>query len=142
MILEDEGIQEAAAPPPVEEGAPLWTVTFGDMMSLLLTFFILMYSMSELKQDRFLLASKSLNEAIGGTADEAPEDPMGVLPDSVDPALEPENPGLSDGAVESELETGAEAGDIEGPWLESVVDAYSDMIARKLEEFVRERAVV
>jgi chemotaxis protein MotB len=32
-------------------GAPEWAVTFGDMMSLLLTFFILLLSMSEFKQE-------------------------------------------------------------------------------------------
>ena len=35
------------APP----GVPEWVVTYGDMMSLLLTFFIMLVSMSELKQD-------------------------------------------------------------------------------------------
>jgi chemotaxis protein MotB len=32
-------------------GAPEWMVTFGDMMSLLLTFFIMLVSMSEVNQD-------------------------------------------------------------------------------------------
>jgi len=32
-------------------GVPEWVVTYGDMMSLLLTFFIMLVSMSELKQD-------------------------------------------------------------------------------------------
>lgn len=35
-------------PPP---GVPEWVVTYGDMMSLLLTFFIMLVSMSELKDD-------------------------------------------------------------------------------------------
>jgi chemotaxis protein MotB len=35
-------------PPP---GVPEWVVTYGDMMSLLLTFFIMLVSMSKLKQD-------------------------------------------------------------------------------------------
>ncbi|PHR90654.1 MAG: flagellar motor protein MotB [Blastopirellula sp.] len=34
-----------------EIGIPEWVVTFGDMMSLLLTFFIMLVSLSELKQD-------------------------------------------------------------------------------------------
>ncbi len=32
-------------------GVPEWVVTYGDMMSLLLTFFIMLVSMSEMKQD-------------------------------------------------------------------------------------------
>lgn len=35
-------------PPP---GVPEWVVTFGDMMSLLLTFFIMLVSLSEIKQE-------------------------------------------------------------------------------------------
>ncbi len=34
-----------------DPGIPEWIVTFGDMMSLLLTFFIMLVSMSELKQE-------------------------------------------------------------------------------------------
>lgn len=33
------------------EGAPEWVMTYGDMMSLLLTFFILLASLSEIKKD-------------------------------------------------------------------------------------------
>ncbi len=40
-------------PPP---GVPEWLVTYGDLMSLLLTFFILLVSMSELKQEGELRA--------------------------------------------------------------------------------------
>jgi len=35
-------------PPP---GVPEWVVTYGDMMSLLLTFFIMLVSMSEIRND-------------------------------------------------------------------------------------------
>ncbi len=36
---------------PEEVGIPEWVVTFGDMMSLLLTFFIMLVSLSEIKDD-------------------------------------------------------------------------------------------
>jgi chemotaxis protein MotB len=45
-----------------DEGAPAWMVTFGDMMTLLLTFFILLVSMSVIRDDRFEAAKKSLRE--------------------------------------------------------------------------------
>ena len=98
-IDEDPGppVQEEESQLPVEEGAPLWTVTFGDMMSLLLTFFILLFSMSELKMERFLLASQSLRQAMGGTATENIEDPMGLMPDPVDPDLNLQAPGTTEG---------------------------------------------
>jgi len=36
----------------VVEGAPEWMVTFGDLMSLLLTFFVLLFSISEIKDQK------------------------------------------------------------------------------------------
>jgi chemotaxis protein MotB len=50
---------------PAEEGAPSWVITFGDMMSLLLTFFILLFSMSEIEVEKFREAAKSLHEGFG-----------------------------------------------------------------------------
>jgi chemotaxis protein MotB len=50
---------------PVEEGAPSWVITFGDMMSLLLTFFILLFSMSEIEVEKFRQAVRSLHEGFG-----------------------------------------------------------------------------
>ncbi len=47
-------------------GAPEWVVTFGDMMSLLLVFFISLVAMSEIKQDKFQQAVESLRRAFGG----------------------------------------------------------------------------
>ena len=35
-----------------QAGIPEWVVTFGDMMSLLLTFFIMLVSMSEIKEEK------------------------------------------------------------------------------------------
>ncbi len=50
-------------PPP---GVPEWVVTFGDMMSLLLTFFIMLVSMSELKQEeKFQAMRESMRRQFG-----------------------------------------------------------------------------
>lgn len=48
-------------------GAPEWMVTYGDTMTLLLCFFVILVSMSELKQDqRFQKVMESLRRAFGG----------------------------------------------------------------------------
>lgn len=149
--VESPDAMAPVAPEEVEEGAPLWMATFGDMMSLLLVFFILLYSMSELKVERFLLASQSLNEAMGGTAAEPMDDPMGLMPDPVDPELALQNPGMDPGAMEDQgngatPREGAldgadgESGESED-WLETFTDAYLEMIAKRLEEFVREEGL-
>lgn len=52
------------APP----GVPEWVVTYGDMMSLLLTFFIMLVSMSELKEEgQVRMMLDSIREAFGAT---------------------------------------------------------------------------
>ncbi len=47
-------------------GAPEWMVTFGDMMSLLLCFFVIIVSMSEVKKDvKFQVVVDSIQQAFG-----------------------------------------------------------------------------
>ena len=48
-----------------DEGAPAWMVTFADLMTLLLTFFVLLLSMSTLDNQRVKLALGSLRGAVG-----------------------------------------------------------------------------
>ncbi len=45
---------------------PAWLTSFGDLMSLLLTFFILLYSMSTISLEKFYQAIKGIIEAFGG----------------------------------------------------------------------------
>jgi len=52
-------------PPP---GVPEWVVTYGDMMSLLLTFFIMLVSMAEVKQEgKLRMMLDSLEQRFGPT---------------------------------------------------------------------------
>jgi len=48
-----------------EAGIAEWVVTFGDMMSLLLTFFVLLFSMSEVKQEESFALLESLRRQFG-----------------------------------------------------------------------------
>ncbi|MRI83126.1 MAG: flagellar motor protein MotB [Nitratiruptor sp.] len=52
---------------------PGWLVSFGDLMSLLLTFFILLYSMSTVSLEKFYQSIRGITEAFGGrtTKDES-----------------------------------------------------------------------
>jgi chemotaxis protein MotB len=49
----------------VEEGAPLWVVTFGDLMSLLLCFFVLLLSFSEMDRQKYKELTGSMQNAFG-----------------------------------------------------------------------------
>jgi chemotaxis protein MotB len=49
----------------VKPGAPEWVVTFGDMMSLLLTFFVLLLSFSTMEAQKFKMISGYMRQAFG-----------------------------------------------------------------------------
>ena len=51
--------------PPVEKGAPRWMTTFGDLMSLLLCFFVLLLSFSELDRQKYKQVAGSMEKAFG-----------------------------------------------------------------------------
>lgn len=61
--------EERTEPPAEEvvcaEGAPEWMVTFGDLMSLLLTFFILLLSFSNMEVIKYKMFSGSVMKAFG-----------------------------------------------------------------------------
>ncbi|MDD3502101.1 MAG: flagellar motor protein MotB, partial [Candidatus Cloacimonetes bacterium] len=46
-------------------GAPEYMLTYGDMMTLLVTFFVLLISFSSIEQSKFSMASTSLKVALG-----------------------------------------------------------------------------
>lgn len=51
--------------PKVEKGAPKWVVTFGDLMSLLLCFFVLLLSFSEMDRQKYKQVAGSMEKAFG-----------------------------------------------------------------------------
>lgn len=63
------------------EGAPAWMVTYGDLVTLLLTFFVLLLSMSEIKrEERIIEFMTIIREAFGyqGGVRAMPTDPIEV----------------------------------------------------------------
>lgn len=65
------------APPP---GAPLWMLTYGDMVTLVLTFFILLFSFSTIDNEKFKAIVASFQYALPGGA--------GVLSEGVNPVID------------------------------------------------------
>lgn len=51
--------------PEIEPGAPKWTTTFGDLMSLLLCFFVLLLSFSEMDRQKYKQVAGSMEKAFG-----------------------------------------------------------------------------
>lgn len=67
--MSDAPAKSPPPPPPEDDGdpgVPEWMVTFGDMMSLLLTFFIMLVSMSEIKkEDVYREVAESMRRQFG-----------------------------------------------------------------------------
>jgi chemotaxis protein MotB len=85
--------------PPRTNGPPPWIVTFADLMVLLMCFFVLMLSFSEMDVAKFKLMSGSLNAAFGvQTQVQAEEPPKGTSLDATEFA-----PGTPDASSVDEI---------------------------------------
>lgn len=84
--------KKKGSPPPA--GAPAWMTTFSDMTTLLLTFFILLYSISSVDAQKFKAISNSLASALQGEG--GPK-----IFDGQDPT--PDIPGESDASGEDKI---------------------------------------
>ncbi len=58
--------------PECKEGAPEYMLTYGDMMTLLLCFFVLLLSMSTIDAKKFEIAATSFQNALNGVLEELP----------------------------------------------------------------------
>ena len=68
--------EEVKCPPP---GAPAWVMTFADLMSLLMCFFVLLLSFSEIEASKFKQIAGSMEKAFGVQREiNAKESPKGV----------------------------------------------------------------
>lgn len=75
-LFEEEG---GAAGAECAEGAPAWVMTFADLMSLLMCFFVLLLSFSEIEATKFKQMAGSMRMAFGVQKQiEATEIPMGT----------------------------------------------------------------
>ncbi len=59
--MADDDEKQPECPP----GAPMWMVTFGDLMSLLLTFFVLLLSFSTMNAPKYKQVAGSMKDAFG-----------------------------------------------------------------------------
>ncbi len=71
--------------PEVRNGSPPWLITFADLMVLLMCFFVLMLSFSEMDAEKFKIMSGSLTEAFGVQAEVTATDaPKGTSLDATE----------------------------------------------------------
>ena len=60
---------EEECPPP---GLPMWMATYSDMVTLLLTFFVLLLTMASMDPTKFVQAKTSIESAFGWSTKAAP----------------------------------------------------------------------
>jgi len=72
-------VSDEAPAKPVEEGLPAWVMTFADLMSLLMCFFVLLLSFSEMDVSKYKEMAGSLKNAFGVQRDiKVREPPKGI----------------------------------------------------------------
>lgn len=95
--MADEDAAECPECPPVEEcpppGAPAWMATFSDLVTLLLTFFVLLYAMSKTDESKFQSVAGSIRKAFAGNAMKIGETiQLGKSPDDSPTMIESQDP--------------------------------------------------
>lgn len=74
--LADAAVEEATE---ANEQQRAWVITFGDLMSLLLVFFVMLFAMSELKVEKFQQMASSMHQSFGGGMDDPKMMPLDSL---------------------------------------------------------------
>ncbi len=59
-----------------KKGAPEYMLTYGDMMTLLLCFFVMLLAMSNIDENKFQIAAASFQNALGGVLESFPTIPI------------------------------------------------------------------
>ena len=95
-MADEDNKQECPECPPVEEcipGAPAWMATFSDLVTLLLTFFVLLYAMSKTDESKFESVAGSIRKAFAGNAMKIGETiQLGKSPDDAPTMIESQEP--------------------------------------------------
>lgn len=129
-------LKQPVRPKKHSRGSPAWIVTFADLATLLLTFFILLLSFAEMDVEKYRAMANSMTVALGGTpvlSDPSVARPLSVVP--AETALPPQGePAPSDPAPSPVPELIDERAESDGPVKISpgIIDLTSALI-RELE---------
>ncbi len=62
-----------------KKGSPLWMTTFADLMSLLFAFFVLLYAMSDVNKEKFVIVSDSIKTGFSVEVVDTPSSPSEIV---------------------------------------------------------------
>ncbi|MCU7940460.1 MAG: OmpA family protein [gamma proteobacterium symbiont of Bathyaustriella thionipta] len=88
-VLHDEETDSSIDEIAEEEGAPAWMVTFADLVTLLLVFFILLFSISSIETEQFKSVLSSIQIALNQNTPAASQIIIQQAPPSTDSEIEP-----------------------------------------------------
>ena len=119
---------------PEEEkpGIPAWVVTFADLMSLLMTFFVLLLSFSEIDAMKFKQIAGELSKAFGVQRDV----PVLQIPEGTSPIFDKFSPAPPEPTVLNEVR---QTKTTEAPELETLKSPEEKAIKEAVEEAVQEQ---
>lgn len=106
---------------PEESGGAGWIVTYGDLMTLLLCFFVLLYGMSSVDEGKYKQLAQSLNAALMGASGKTIFDQPGTPEEELTG-----DPVEQDPAIEGELNEDEES--IEDLWASEVAEETLDAL--------------
>lgn len=137
---------------PEKDNAERWLLTYSDLITLLMIFFVVMYSMSKVDADKFQAMAESLSVALGGGTPSQVEigtSPSGPSLIETFPSNTPPPKETPEGENESENGKGDGTGnaDIESMTIESIKQkldkfALDNGIEAKLVSSIEERGLV
>lgn len=97
-----------------EEGTPIydsdpsedtsWLVTYGDMVTLLMVFFVLMFSASKINEEKYDLVAQSINQGFNSPGPDESVNPAGAASQAVESPLEDAKAKFDELVVEKSLE--------------------------------------
>ena len=78
--------------PPIYDSDPnedtSWLVTYGDMVTLLMVFFVLMFSASKINEEKYDLVAQSISQGFDSPGPDASTNPTSAAPQTVESPLE------------------------------------------------------
>lgn len=121
--------KQPVRPKKYSRGSPAWIVTFADLATLMLTFFILMLSFAEMDLEKYRAMANSMTVALGGTPtfSPIPSDVPGGRPVSVI-ATEPAPPSVPDSEQIPELIDERAEGDAPTRISAGIIDLASALV--------------
>lgn len=122
---------------PASAGAPAWMTTFADLMTLLMSFFVLMLSLAEIDALKYRAVAGEMKKALGVKVDSI----VDTLPDGSEAELK-SPPEDEERPAEADKKCAILACELERIAQGEVTDSQYDLVKRELAQFAAEQNII